>query len=410
MKPAKIAIFRFASPLHGEAALLESHRPLFTALSREFEILRAEPGQETEADLSLVFIATGGVEQKFSSAVDRLPRPLILLADGKHNSLAAALEIMSWLRRRGENPRLVHGLGESICAQVKELVLFEKVRRALAGRIGLIGRSSDWLIGSVVDYPAAAGRWGSDFREIDIGEVEKEYTKTKMVDVTAIAQDLENQALNCSVSHEDVLAAARLYPALKTVMTRHGVTSATVRCFSLLESLGTTGCAALSRLCDEGLICGCEGDTAALFSMLVLFHLTGEVPFMANPAFIDAVAGEITLAHCTVPLRAVDAYGLDTHFESGIGVGISGELPPGSYTLFKIGGPDLGDCFTALGERIDPDRDPGMCRTQIRLRLEAEAVDYFFRTPLANHHVLVRGNHAGLIRRFMDHCGCRSVR
>lgn len=410
MKPAKIAIFRFASPLHGEAALLESHRPLLSALSREFEMIPAEPGQETEADLKLVFIASGGVEQKFSSAVDRLPRPLILLSDGRHNSLAASLEIMSWLRRRGEKPRLIHGQPDEICARVRDLVRFAAVRRALAGRIGLIGRPSDWLIGSVVEYGLAAKRWGTDFREIDIEEVDNEYAGVSTDEAEAMVGELENQALSGSVRHEEVVSAARLYPALKAVMVRHGLNAATVRCFDLLGSLGTTGCLALSRLCDEGLICGCEGDVAALFSMLVLFHLTGELPFMANPAFIDSSRGEITLAHCTVPLRAVTAYRLDSHFESGRGVGIAGEFLPGAYTLFKIGGPDLGKYFVGAGETVDGERDSEMCRTQIRLRFEADTVDYFFCGPLANHHVLVRGDRVSLIRRFMDHCSCRPVR
>jgi hypothetical protein len=44
----------------------------------------------------------------------------------------------------------------------------------------------------------------------------------------------------------------------------------------------------------------------------------------------------------------------------------------------------------------------------VRLRLQ-EPVDYFLMRPLANHHLLVRGDHARLIDDFMRYCCARKT-
>lgn len=63
----------------------------------------------TSDDFKIIFIATGGVERLVIQHFERLPRPAILLADGMQNSLAAALEISTWLRGRGMKSEILHG-------------------------------------------------------------------------------------------------------------------------------------------------------------------------------------------------------------------------------------------------------------------------------------------------------------
>jgi L-fucose isomerase-like protein len=142
--------------------------------------------------------------------------------------------------------------------------------------------------------------------------------------------------------------------------------------------------------------------------MLLLFALTGEFPFMANPAAVDTESNQVVLAHCTVPRRAVSAYRLQTHFETGLGVALSGDFPPGPATIFKVGDPGLGSYFVSGTEVLPGTPEPGLCRTQVRLRLQ-EPVDYFLKRSLANHHILVRGDHTGLIDDFMRHCDATKI-
>lgn len=406
----KIALFPFASPLHEDTRLLLGARPLLDVLDRHFTTIRVRPGEGFQADLAVVFIASGGVEEPFRAAAPLLPRPLILLTDGRHNSLAASLEIMSWLRRQGERGRLLHGDLQTLVMQLQELISFERCRTILAGRIGIIGTPSDWLVGSAVDTEGASRHWGSTFIPVDISELIAQVGKEDRTTALDLAREtMESASAMMGLNREDLIHAFQVYPALKGLYEKYGLVAATVRCFSLLESLGTTGCPAVSRLNDEGFICGCEGDVAALFSMLLLHGLTGGTAFMANPARIDLPAGELILAHCTIPLGIVDGFRLRSHFESGIGVGIDGDLPLGPATLFKLGGPFLDEYFVTKAEIKVCERDENMCRTQVCLGVDRDALDYFFNSPLANHHLLLVGDHADLIRRFMAHCACRAV-
>ncbi len=402
----RIALAWFASPLHEGDCLEASHRAFLDGLRRDSELVIVNPGDETDADLQVAFIASGGTEAVFRDACARLPRPLLLMADGKHNSLPAALEIMSWLRRRSEAVELLHGDPEEVRARLHRLLRCEGARRALAGRIGVVGPPSDWLIGSDVDRQAARRRWGTGFVDIPLAELEELADGVEPDQADAAARRFRDAASAAGDGVDDIRlrAAARLYPALKTLFGRHHLAAITLRCFALLGSRQTTGCLALSLLNDEGRIAGCEGDVAAVFSMLLLQALSGEVPFMANPSRIDARANQVTLAHCTVAGRACRGYRVRSHFESGIGVGVQGDLAPGPVTLFKAGGADLGEYFVSAGTLIEAPVDEGMCRTQARVCLQ-EPVDYFFRAPLANHHVLVRGDHAGLVREFMAYAG-----
>jgi L-fucose isomerase-like protein len=112
----------------------------------------------------------------------------------------------------------------------------------------------------------------------------------------------------------------------------------TIRCFDLLTAVHNTGCLALARLNSEGLVAGCEGDVPAMLSMMIARSLLGVSGFQANPARIDPESGEMLFAHCTIPFNLVERYEYDTHFESGIGVGIHGEFPEGPVTVFKLSG------------------------------------------------------------------------
>ncbi len=403
----KIALIRLDSGRHGQVQFASDRREFLAPLQKEFALIAVRPGEKIEADLQVVFVASGGSEQKFRQLYPGLAKPVILLADGKHNSLPAALEISSWVRQQGEPAEIVHGDSRLIMTRLQELARFQRARLILGGRIGIIGEPSDWLIGSAVDRDAVKKRWGTEFVDIELDELVKPHPgKTE---IAALAREFIDHAQGLDgVDETAVEAAARLFPALKAVFIRQRLQAATLRCFSLIEMMQTSGCLALSRLNDEGLVCGCEGDVPATFSMLLLFALTVEVPFMANPAAIDSRSNQLVLAHCTVPRRAVSGYRLQTHFETGLGIGLSGNFAAGPVTVFKAGNPDLGGYFVS-GAEVTPGRpEPGLCRTQVRLQMQ-EPVAYFLQATLANHHLLVRGDHAALIDDFMRYCGARKI-
>ena len=112
-------LITFASPLHKQASIRSSHETVLTELEKYFT-LKFIDCQDIDKispdDFCLLFIATGGVERMVIQHFESLPRPAVFLADGMQNSLAAALEISSWLRTRGMKSEILHGeLIEIVC-------------------------------------------------------------------------------------------------------------------------------------------------------------------------------------------------------------------------------------------------------------------------------------------------------
>jgi L-fucose isomerase-like protein len=75
-------------------------------------------------------------------------------------------------------------------------------------------------------------------------------------------------------------------------------------------------------------------------------------------------------------------------------------------TLFKCGGECLDEFYVAEGYLTENTNLATCCRTQVRVRLNSPA-DYFLRNPLGNHHVLIQGHHAELLKAFMLQNRCK---
>ena len=95
----------------------------------------------------------------------------------------------------------------------------------------------------------------------------------------------------------------------------------------------------------------------------------------------------------------VKSYDYDTHFESGLGVAIAGEVPGGDVTIFKLSG-DVTRAFVAEGILVRNQRQKDLCRTQVVLHLDKGA-DYFLTGPIGNHHIIVRGHHGAVLKAFL---------
>ena len=177
------------------------------------------------------------------------------------------------------------------------------------------------------------------------------------------------------------------------LVAKHQLQGLTIRCFDLLTTVHNTGCVALAKLNSEGIVAGCEGDVPAMLTMKIAQALLGVSGFQANPASINTETGEILFAHCTIPFNMVERYEYDTHFESGIGVGIRGYMKEGPVTLFKVSG-DLSRYFVEEGMLERSQGNPDLCRTQQVIRLsDASKASYFLTNPIGNHHVILPGHH-----------------
>ena len=275
--------------------------------------------------------------------------------------------------------------------------------KALGGcTIGLIGEASPWLIASGIDKEALSERCGVSFREISIGTLADKYLgyrelwKNHTLSAGARAElDEVLCRFSCSLegdrTAEDLSDAAIMYLALASICKEEHLDAVTVKCFDLLSSCKTTACLALALLNDNGIIAGCEGDIPSICTMLAIYKALGRPSFMANPASIDSDNLSIDFAHCTIPTVMVEGCTLPSHFESGIGIGINGEVPLGNYTLCKLSGKTLERSLICNGRLVKGEYLSNRCRTQVRFIFETKAeFDAFCKARVGNHIILFK--------------------
>ena len=344
-------------------------------------------------------IATGGVENLFKRILEtRLIASLqavTLIADGRNNSLAAALEILTWLGNNGMEGRILHGTNDEIVSAVVETCH----GASLQGRIGLFGQPSDWLIASGVDRDFLHQKFGIETIDIDLQRLINGIKTVPQNEALKVAQAMVKRAKAVKEpSNTDMVEAAKAYLAIKRICQDERLDAMTIRCFDIVKACGTTSCLALALLNDEGIVAGCEGDMQSLLTMWLAKRLCGEPAFMANPSILTDTTS--MLAHCTIPLSFCDATVVRSHFESGIGVAIQGLLPMTDYTLLKWGGERLDRYFVTEAKAVEAPYSDHFCRTQITLN--ANLKPYLLQHSIGNHHIIIRGRHADKIRRFME--------
>ena len=351
-----------------------------------------------------LLILTGGTEHLALAALEQTAGPVFLLAHPERNSLPAALEVMSRLQQLGRSGRIflldgADGADEPLARLSHHLITRRRLQQA---RLGRIGAPSDWLVASMPPPELVTAVWGPEVVDVPIAEVVEALRAIGPDEVAAIRDEMVAGAEAVrEPSPADLGAAAGVAAALLRVVREHRLDACSVRCFDLVTGQRTTGCLALSRLLDEGVVAGCEGDLPATLTMLWLQAVTGLPSFMANPQDIDAGAGTLALAHCTVARRMVTRYTLRSHFESSLGVGIEGEIPPGPATVARIGGPDLRALYASDGEVIAAPAREQRCRTQVLVRLDADVRELLAR-PLGNHHILSPGHRSRDLREYHD--------
>jgi L-fucose isomerase-like protein len=392
-----------ASPLHNQGEidrLLADLRPMLEAAGA----IRADDAAFSSPLPLLYLTLTGGTERRLLDLRDgrtaHVPgEPTTILAHPRHNSLPAALETLARVRQLGGRGRIVYLRGGDdpeepgrIRDAVHDLAVWGSLRRA---RIGLVGDPSEWLVASTPEPATVRTVWGPEVLRLDVAAVIRQQPSAPAGPSAALASSVVSGARTVvEPDTEGILDASRLHPVLRDLAAAHRLDAITIRCFDLVDSLGTSGCLALAELNDEGVIAGCEGDLVSTVALLWARELLGVLGWMANPARIDERRSVVLLAHCTVPRSMVREYDLRSHFESGRGVGLAGVIPPGDVTLVRIGGTAMDELWVAEGRALPTEHLDGLCRTQCAVELVRGSVTELLESPLGNHLVLLPGRHA----------------
>ena len=341
----------------------------------------------------IVLIGSGGTEQLFLKRLESLAEPLVILSTSRNNSLPAALEIKTYLESKNKLVFMLSGEETHIASMLKHIAAIIGAYRSLKdNRLGVIGGASSWLIASPIEPKLIYENYKINVVKIKMKELDEliEETEKEMLDVKQVPH--ANELINKYKDKEVIHQALVIYVALKKLVDKYQLKGLTIRCFDLLKKYKNTACLALALLNEEGITAGCEGDIFALLTMHVVHALTGRSAFMANPSKFNYEDHSILLAHCTVPLNMTSSYSLTTHFESGLGIGVRGEMPEGRVTVCKIA-PDytLDNCVCLPATIKENPNLEGYCRTQIVVSLEDDGLLELHKSSFGNHLIISYG-------------------
>ncbi|OPZ34469.1 MAG: hypothetical protein BWY98_01063 [Tenericutes bacterium ADurb.BinA155] len=388
----KIGLIKLRSVMsQSDPTLNESEENFLQAIDPEKEFIFGKP---KDGLLNLFFIETGGSEIYFKDLYTHYPQPYYLLVQGERNSLAAALEILSFLHEKNLEGHIIMGTPSEIHHQLDVYTKVYEAKLALKGtRLGVIGTPSDWLIASDVDYKTAKQIFGIELVNIPMKELMNLISAHMIADEESLAKFMKKTRRT-----EDLRESFYIHAALKELVKKYKLSGFTLRCFDLVKKLQETSCLAFGLLNAEGIVAACEGDVPSLITMYVLKTLTGQSVFMANPARIYPETKEAIYAHCTCPFDMITSYTLPTHFESNMGFGIQGTFKKSPITAAKMKA-DLRDIQVYSGQIIDNLHEAHLCRSQIHVKFK-QPIDALVQEPFGNHLLFTYGDYEELLYAF----------
>ena len=108
-----IAIYALTSALHDPQTVAALTEEFLSSLHISYDWKGDDYSDFGDHDLNLIYVRTGGTEGIFQQLLPQLiaksDKPFYLLASDKSNSLAASMEILSYLQQRGLQGEILHG-------------------------------------------------------------------------------------------------------------------------------------------------------------------------------------------------------------------------------------------------------------------------------------------------------------
>ena len=402
MKPI---VASFASGIHGESYykhiydIFKKHfgkanvslefTPIITTLDEARRI-----GDKYRGSLPILIALTGGTSRlmkEFTTAGDY--SRVILIGHGDHNSLPSVIAarsrldiegVWSWIYhcKRPDSPECSAVIDEAVKVAAA-------VSKLIGSRILLISETSE-KTDEVEDFE---NKFEANVDVLTINQVLSrlgEADEKLMRHFYEVVEKYEFNAPRDMLEH-----VARLYAILKSIVEENGYAGIAVDCFIYLLKYKITPCLALAVLNGDGVATACEADLGSLALMIISRELTGYTGWIANTSVFRG--NRIYLSHCTIAYNMIMSGKVLTHFESGYPYGLSGRLPPVTYTIASMSRDystiaiDTGR-VTSSGLLYD-----SMCRTQAIFEVDYNTEEIPLYAP-ANHHLLIPGDVRNLLK------------
>lgn len=314
----------------------------------------------------------------------------LLLAGQGVNAWAAATEVKAYAGQNGLSARLVSADETQLEAV---LIEYATAKTALlkikSQRLGLIGEVSDWLIASSPTTQMMHEKFGIELVQLNYNELPDYLSFPADVQFARVFADLKSQQAEL----------ASISSFLKHIIAKHRLHAITIQCFKMVVEKKVTACLPVALINLNGIPAGCEGDLVSIVSIMLINTLVGEMPWMANLGAVNE--NTIFLSHCTLPLQLASSFEIDTHYETNISSSIRGIINMTDITIFRMNS-KLDLAFVAQGKAISQPRMPHACRTQLEVEIDPADAVKLKNMPLGNHHIVIGGKHAALIKRALE--------
>lgn len=235
-------------------------------------------------------------------------------------------------------------------ASYKEIELTLKVvatiKKLQNARIGILSKGSPGMFDTDYNPLQLFKIMGPETVFISIATLEEEIKKISPKQAIDEAdRDIKKYGQIMEPSKDQIVEANRIYLALKEIIQRESIDAIAVRCWPEFKELKIMSpCLALSKLTEEGIMAGCEGDITGVVSMLILNTLTGRPSFLGDFLKLDEENNVGLMYHCGASAAGLAENYSKVHLGLNLATsvwksGVTVEFPvkPGIATLARLG-------------------------------------------------------------------------
>jgi L-fucose isomerase-like protein len=232
-------------------------------------------------------------------ALEEWSVPLLLwaLPGMETGALCGVQQLTCYLKQLGAPYACVFGefadvsVGQKAKTFLTAVTMKATLRRA---RIGLAGHRITGMTETAADEIALKKTLGPRIVPLDVPQLLTAADLASNKKARELWQDTTRCCAACKVSEAVGLDAMKVYLAVRKLVEQHELDALTVGCYPHL--MGRV-CLAASRLADEGIPLGCEGDVNGAVSQLLLTKLTNQPTH--NTDWLDPLDAEtVVFTHC----------------------------------------------------------------------------------------------------------------
>lgn len=322
--------------------------------------------------------------------------------------LSGLFTMASNLKRLGKDFSYI--VGEPEETEIKSKILsFARAAMAAKGlrraSIGIVGLSNSGMLDTTFSA-FHMRKIVPNILNLDTYELVKLYEKAEDGAANKIVKELKDKVGKIEVEEKQLVDAAKVYLAMKSMVEKYQLDAITVREWPELGESFITMCVGSALLNEEGVVCVQEADISGTITSLAMYYLTGKPTYLGEVALGDPVNNMVILFHeGASPFSLAEKKEDITLTYAGISVGVwTGKqegvnvqfaTKPGKVTVAKLTGRPIEDRLRMIitsGEVISAPTPPTGGSSNAFLKFDVplkDLIDAWVNCGFEHHKILV---------------------